>query len=91
MERRLPQSLAQNSVVCGAGCRSGEKGCATLEDDRIVRWEFEGEHKDDQKIRNLKAGAIVGGSTDPGAIGFEGYRILVEDLIHSIIDKRPPT
>lgn len=68
----------------------GEKGCATLEDDRIVRWEFEEWHEEDEKIRNLPAGAIVGGTSDPGAIGFEGHRILVEDLVRSIIEKRPP-
>lgn len=68
----------------------GDKGSAVLEDDRIVRWQFEDELPGDEKIRTMQSGAIVGGSSDPRAIGFEGHRILIEDLVGAIRDKRPP-
>jgi subtilisin family serine protease len=65
-------------------------GSAVLEDDRIVRWQFDDEHPDDESIRTMTSGGIVGGSSDPRAIGFEGHRILIEDLVAAIRDKRPP-
>ncbi len=68
----------------------GDKGSAVLEDDRIVRWQFDDERPEDESIRTMKSGTIVGGSSDPRAIGFEGHRILIEDLVGAIRDKRPP-
>ena len=68
----------------------GDQGSAVLEDDRIVRWQFDDERPEDAEIRNAKSGAIVGGSSDPRAIGYEGHRILIEDLVHAIRDRRPP-
>jgi predicted dehydrogenase len=38
----------------------------------------------------MESGTIVGGSSDPRAIGFQGHRILIEDLVGAIRDKRPP-
>lgn len=69
---------------------SGDKGSVVLEDDRIVRWQFDGERPEDESIRNAKSGVIGGGSSDPRAIGFEGHRILIEDLVCALRDKRPP-
>ncbi|MFZ4776649.1 MAG: Gfo/Idh/MocA family protein [Terrimicrobiaceae bacterium] len=68
----------------------GEKGSAVLEDDRIVRWQFDEEVPGDEDIRNAKSGGIVGGSSDPRAIGFEGHRVLIEDLVNALREKRPP-
>jgi predicted dehydrogenase len=68
----------------------GEKGSAVLEDDRIVRWQFDDERPEDELIRSMKSGAIVGGSSDPRAIGHEGHRILIEDLVGAIRENRPP-
>ena len=68
----------------------GENGSAVLEDDRITRWQFDEENSEDEDIRNRESGAIVGGSGDPRAIGFEGHRILVEDLAAALRDGRPP-
>lgn len=68
----------------------GEHGSATLEDDRIVRWEFAEPLPGDDDIRSLGSGAIVGGAKDPKSIGFEGHRILIEDLVGAIRDGRPP-
>lgn len=69
---------------------SGDKGSAVLEDDRIVRWQFDEEVPGDADIRNMPAGGIKGGSGDPRAIGFEGHRLLIEDMVAAIREKRPP-
>lgn len=68
----------------------GEKGSAILEDDRIVCWSFDEERPEDHSIRESLSRGIVGGSSDPRAIGFEGHRVLIEDLVEALRNKRPP-
>lgn len=68
----------------------GDKGSAVLEDDRIVRWQFDDGLPEDESIRTMESGGIIGGAGDPRAIGFEGHRILIEDLVAAIREKRPP-
>jgi len=68
----------------------GDRGSAVLEDDRIVRWQFDEEDPGDDGIRESKSGGIVGGSSDPRNIGFEGHRVLIEDLVGAIRDGRDP-
>lgn len=68
----------------------GENGSAVLEDDRIVRWQFDAEMPEDGEIRNARSGTIVGGASDPRSIGVEGHRILIEDFASAIRDRRPP-
>lgn len=87
--------VIEASTACkpGASMRieiHGDKGSAVLEDDRIIRWEFDEDRPEDKAIRQAGSGGIVGGSSDPRAIGFEGHRILIEDLVGSIREKRPP-
>jgi len=90
---------AMGAIEASTACRPGfamrielcgDKGSAVLEDDRIVRWEFEEKLPEDEEILAAKSGMIVGGAGDPRAIGFEGHRILVEDLVAALRDKRPP-
>lgn len=69
---------------------AGEKGTATLEDDRIVRWEFAEALPDDDDARAIAPSVIGGGAADPKAIGGEGHRLLVEDLVAAIRAERPP-
>jgi predicted dehydrogenase len=87
--------VIEASTACKPGCSMrielcGDKGSAVLEDDRIVRWQFDDDRPEDDAIRNMQSGGIVGGSSDPRAIGFEGHRILIEDLVTAIREKRPP-
>jgi len=87
--------VIEASTACHPGTAmrieiSGEHGSAILEDDRITRWEFAEPRPGDDDILALGSGAIVGGAKDPKAIGFEGHRILIEDLVGAIRDKRPP-
>ncbi len=70
---------------------AGEKGFATLTQDRISRWEFAQPQPEDEEIRSASdAGAIGGGAADPSAISTEGHRRLIEDLVGALRDKRPP-
>ena len=70
---------------------AGEKGFATLTQDRISRWEFAEPQPEDEEIRSASdAGAIGGGAADPSAISTEGHRRLIEDLVGALRDKRPP-
>jgi len=69
---------------------SGDKGTAILEDDRILFWMFDEERPGDGEIRSARSGGIHGGSSDPRAIGFEGHRVLIEDLVAALREKRPP-
>jgi UDP-N-acetyl-2-amino-2-deoxyglucuronate dehydrogenase len=69
---------------------AGEKGSATLEDDRIVRWEFADQRPEDDAVRKDSRTVIGGGSSDPKAIGEEGHRLLVADLVEAIRVGRPP-
>jgi len=87
--------VIEASTACHPGTAmrieiSGEHGSAVLEDDRIIRWEFAEPLPGDDAIRSLGTGAIVGGAKDPKSIGFEGHRILIEDLVGAIRDRRPP-
>jgi len=68
----------------------GDKGSAILEDDRIVAWKFSEDQPGDKDILNRDSGGIVGGSGDPRTIGYEGHRVLIEDLVCALRDKRPP-
>jgi predicted dehydrogenase len=69
----------------------GDKGSATLVQDRITRWDFaEAKPEDDEIRRGDQSGQIGGGTADPKAISTEGHRRLVADLVGAIREKRPP-
>lgn len=69
----------------------GDKGSATLVQDRITRWEFAEEEPGDEEIRRGDAAGVIGGGTaDPKAISTEGHRRLVEDLVGALREKRSP-
>lgn len=70
---------------------SGEKGSATIVNDRVTRWEFaEPLPGDAEVLNNENAGKIGGGAADPKAISVEGHRRLIEDLVAAIRERRPP-
>lgn len=69
----------------------GDKGSATLVQDRITKWDFAEEQPEDEAIkRGDESGKIGGGTADPKAISTEGHRRLVEDLVGAIREKRQP-
>ena len=68
----------------------GEHGSVALEDDQIVRWDFHEARPEDDAIRARGAASALGsGASDPSAIGFEGHRRQLEDLVDAIRENRP--
>ena len=37
-----------------------------------------------------KVDSVASGASDPWATGFEGHRVLIQDLVDAIHEKRPP-
>jgi predicted dehydrogenase len=69
----------------------GDKGSATIVNDKITRWEFAEAQPGDEEIRTGSgAGVIGGGTSDPKAISTEGHRRLIEDLVGALREKRSP-
>ena len=69
---------------------SGERGSATLVNDRIVRWEFAEPQPDDETIRGEGTTEIKVGSSDPRGMSWEGHRVLVRDLACALQEGRAP-
>jgi predicted dehydrogenase len=68
----------------------GEHGSAVLEEDRIVRWEFQDTRPGDDAIRSAGAANALGsGASDPKAISFEGHRRQIQDLVDALRENRP--
>ena len=69
----------------------GDKGSATIVNDKITRWDFaEKQPADDEALKNEAGGKIGGGTSDPKAIPIEGHRRLIEDLVGAIREGRSP-
>ena len=70
---------------------SGDRGSATLVNDRIVRWEFaEPQAGDEDVLRDDGGNAIKGGTSDPRGMSSEGHRVLVRDLACALQEGRAP-
>lgn len=68
----------------------GEHGSARLEDDRLVRWSFR--HPEPGDAAMLAAAgddSIRSGASAPQAIGVEGHRRQIQDLIDAVKENRP--
>jgi predicted dehydrogenase len=70
---------------------AGDRGFATLINDRLDRWEFAETLPEDETVRReLSQGTLKVGSGDPRGMGWEGHQMLVADLAQSLIKGRPP-
>jgi len=63
------------------------RGPAEIEQDDIVRWDFDPPSDDDARIRVMKSGG-GGGAADPEAIGHEGHRRQLADFVDAIRENR---
>jgi predicted dehydrogenase len=65
---------------------SGTKGSAVLEEEDIVKWDFEEARPEDEKIKEdmLKRKSSGGGASDPSAIDFSGHAKLFANMIDAI-------
>jgi UDP-N-acetyl-2-amino-2-deoxyglucuronate dehydrogenase len=64
----------------------GSKGSVVIEEESIIKWEFEDERPEDEEIRAtfLDSTATGGGAADPMAIGFHGHKRLFESFVNSL-------
>jgi predicted dehydrogenase len=71
---------------------SGNKGTVIVEDEDIIRWEFEDELPEDTEIREKFASKRSGGggAADPSAISHENHRRQIVDMINAIEEDRKP-
>lgn len=65
----------------------GEKGTVIIEDEDIIRWEFEGEESETKKIASEKK---VGTAAKPTAMGKEGHKVQIEEMVKAIRENREP-
>lgn len=96
---RFPHG-ALGVIECATSCAPGSsrrielcgsRGSITLEDDAIVRWEFDEARPGDEAIRaGTQGSAIGGGSADPRAIGIEGHRRVIADMTLAVKEGRAP-
>ncbi|MDR2344934.1 MAG: Gfo/Idh/MocA family oxidoreductase [Planctomycetaceae bacterium] len=65
---------------------SGIKGTAILEEEDIVKWDFDESKPEDEKIKEemLNRKSSGGGASDPSAIDFSGHAKLFENMIKAI-------
>lgn len=69
---------------------TGETGSVSLEDDRIVRWDFREPRPEDDAIRSAPANeSMRGGSSAANAISIEGHTRQLQDLIAALRENRP--
>ncbi len=70
----------------------GSKGTVVVEQDSILRWEFQDEKTEDADIRSRLGAnsASSGGASDPKAISFVGHQMQLEDFVEAITTGRQP-
>lgn len=70
----------------------GTKGTAIVEQDDVLRWEFEDEDPGDPEIRELfqPGSANTGGAADPKAISHVGHRDQLQDFVEAIQQGHTP-
>ena len=68
----------------------GEFGCAAIEDDRIVRWDFRDPTPADAALLNAPENAASGsGAGAPDQINIEGHQRQIEDMVLSLRNGTP--
>ena len=70
----------------------GDKGSAVIEQEDVLKWEFEPVVSGDAEVKARfahKVGAS-GGSADPKAISHQGHARQLADFVQAIKDNRPP-
>lgn len=70
----------------------GTTGTAVIEQDDMLKWEFEQSQPSDEDLKSQFApgSANTGGAADPKAISHEGHRAQLQDLVEAIREGRAP-
>ena len=88
--------VLEMSTACFPGYKRrieicGDRGSATLEDNRLIRWEFSESRPGDEEILNPDNGLNLGGGTsNPMDISSDGHRLQIEDLARAVREKGAP-
>lgn len=72
---------------------SGNKGSVVIEEEDVVKWDFEESAPEDAAIREAMASrqtATGGGAADPAAIGHKAHAKLFQDVLEAIETGRKP-
>jgi UDP-N-acetyl-2-amino-2-deoxyglucuronate dehydrogenase len=70
----------------------GAKGTAIIEQDDVLRWDFQPETEEDRRVKERfaqKSGAS-GGSSNPAAISHVGHARQLADFVQAIATGKPP-
>ncbi len=69
----------------------GTRGTAIIEDNDLVKWQFNVEKNGDKEMKNLVGESVTrGGASNPADINFIGHQKQIEDMINSIgVDRAP--
>ena len=64
----------------------GTKGTAMLEENKLIKWEFENMTAEDEKINSAASAGNTaqGGASNPADISFAGHQRQIENMIHCI-------
>ncbi|MEK6234112.1 MAG: Gfo/Idh/MocA family oxidoreductase, partial [Planctomycetales bacterium] len=70
----------------------GSKGSAVIEEEDVVKWDFEEKIPEDEEIEKSMAGQTSGGggASDPSAIGHHGHAMQFADFVQAIDEDRAP-
>ncbi len=69
----------------------GSKGSVVIEEESIVKWEFEEAKPEDEEIRAkfLNSTATSGGAANPMGLGIHGHKRLFESFVNSLRTNTP--
>ncbi|MBA4067773.1 MAG: oxidoreductase [Isosphaera sp.] len=70
----------------------GDKGSAVIEQEDVLRWDFDPPTPDDAAVKQRFAAKVgaSGGAADPKAISHEGHRRQLADFVDAVRTGRPP-
>lgn len=70
----------------------GTSGTVVVEENNLVKWQFEKESKMDEGIRSMfsQGNSSPGGVADPAAISFFGHQKQIENMIESVENNTNP-
>ncbi|MCI0703548.1 MAG: Gfo/Idh/MocA family oxidoreductase [Planctomycetia bacterium] len=70
----------------------GDKGSAVIEQEDVLRWDFNPKTDEDEAIKTRFAAKVgaSGGAADPKAISHEGHRRQLADFVEAVRENRPP-
>ena len=70
----------------------GNKGSAVIEQEDVLRWDFEPPTLEDAEVKKRFAAKVgaSGGAADPKAISYEGHRRQLADFVDAIRTNRAP-